>query len=114
MEEFLQNITDVDGTFQRVIQPCMESAARIKDLADTSTRNDPAGAMKLRRLRTSQLKRMDRLHRRWEDLLQVARDYDESVTFRPLSEMIDSIEDTTDDAWLHAKKFLDACVEDDM
>ena len=44
---------------------------------------------------------------------QKARDYDESVTFRSLSAMIDSTEEATDEAWLHAKEIIDSCVEDD-
>ena len=100
LEEFLQNITDLDGTFQKAIQPCLESAARIRDLAKISASNNPNGIAKLRRLRACQLKQMHRLQGGWEDLLQTAREYDESVTFRRLSEIIESTEDAADEAWL--------------
>ena len=56
---------------------------------------------------------MHRLKEQWEDLLQTTRDFDESVTFRSLSAMIDSMEDATDEAWLHAKEIIDSCLEDD-
>ena len=78
----------------------MESAARIRDLAKISASNNPNGIAKLRRLRASQLKQMHRLQGGWEDLLQTAREYDESVTFRRLSEIIESTEDAADEAWL--------------
>ena len=88
-EEFLQNITYFDGTFQKATQPCLESAARIRDLAEMSARDHPIRIAKLKRLRASQLKTMNLLQGSWEDLLQMARDYDESVTIRGLSAMID-------------------------
>ena len=76
----------------------MESAARIGDLAEMSALDDPNRIAKLKRLHASQLKRMNCLQGSWEDLLQMARDYDESVTFRHLSTMIDSTEDATVEA----------------
>ena len=55
---------------------------------------------------------MHRQEERWEDLLQTARDFDESVTFRRLSEIIESTEDDVDEAWLHAQELIDSCAED--
>ena len=104
-EEFLQNITDLDGTFQKAIQPCLESAAHIRELAEISACDDHKGVAKLKRLCASKLKKMNHHQGSWEDLLQMARDYNESITFRCLSAMIDSTEDATDEAWLYAKGF---------
>ena len=109
-EDFLQNITDVVGGFQRAVLLCLESAERMRNLANTSTSGDPDGIAKLRKLRDSQLKRMHHLQRRWKVLLQMARDFDESVTFRRLSDIIESTEDTVDGAWLHAKELMDPCM----
>ena len=74
-EDFLQNITDINGAFQKAIQPCLESAERMRNLAKTSASGDPNSIAKLRKLRVSQHKR------------QTAWDFDESVTFRRLSEI---------------------------
>ena len=90
----------------------MELARRIRDLADTSAGGKPDGIAKIKQLRTYQLKRMHHLQGRWEDLLQTARDFDESVTFRRLSEIVESTEDAVDEAWLHAKELIGSCVED--
>ena len=45
------------------------------------------------------LNKMDHLQKYWEDLLQMARDFNESVTFRHLSALIDTVEETADKAW---------------
>ena len=113
LEDFLQNVTDIDRAFEKAIQPCLELAECIKNLANTSAGRQPNGIAELRRLRTSQLKWMHRLQGRWEDLLQMARNFDESVTFRRLSEIVESAEDAVDEAWLHAKELIDSCAEDD-
>ena len=61
-----------------------ETAERMKNLADTSTSGDPNGIAQLRKLCDFQLKWMHHLQRRWDVLLQMARDFDKSVTFRRL------------------------------
>lgn len=118
-ENFLKNITNTDGRFQRVVPHClcvvllcMETAEHMRNLADTSTSGDPKGITQLRKLRDFQLKWMRRLQRRWDVLLQIASEFDESVTFRRLSDIIDSTEDTVDKAWLYAKERLNPYVED--
>ena len=112
-EDFLQNITDRDGAFQKAIQPRLEYAKRIRNLAKTSETDDPYGIAQLRKLRAAQLKRMNRLQGRWEDLLQTARDFDESVTFRHLSEIIESTEEDVEEAWLNTKQLIDSHAEND-
>ena len=102
----------IQPTFQKVIQPCLEYAEHILNLAKTSASGDPYGIAQLRKLRASQLKRMHRLQGRWEDLLQTARDFDESVTFRRLSEIMESTKDEADEEWLNAKQLMDSYAED--
>ena len=100
--DFLQNITD----------PCLDMAKRIRHLVDTFVDGAPEGIAKIKRLRTCQLTRLHHLQERWEDMLQTAREFDESVTFRRLSDIVESTEDTVDEAWLHAKEFIDSCEAD--
>ena len=47
-EEFLQNITDLDGAFALTVQPCLELARRIRHLADTSAGGKSDGVAKIK------------------------------------------------------------------
>ena len=41
-------------------------------------------------------------------MLQIATDFDESVVFKRLSDLIEFAEEVTDNALLHAEEFLDS------
>ena len=43
----------------------------------------------------------------------MAKEFDESVIFRRLSDIIESTEDTVDEAWLYSKERVDPYVEDE-
>ena len=74
-EDFLQNITDLDGAFVLTVHPCLELARCIKHIAKTSADSEPDRVTKKKQLRAYQLKWLHHLQGRWEDLLQTARDF---------------------------------------
>ena len=84
-----------------------------RHLGNTSKSGDPKGIAQLTKLREFQLKWLHRLQRQWNVLLQMAKEFDESVTFRRLSGIIESPEDTMDEAWLYAKERVDPYVENE-
>ena len=111
--DFLQNITDLDGSFALTVVPCLDMAKRIRQMVDTfADLKIPDGIAKIKRIRVCQLTRLHHLQERWEDMLQTAREFDESVTFRRLSDIVESTEDTVAEAWLYAQEFIDSCEAD--
>ena len=107
--DFLQEVTDLDGAFALTVVPCLNMAKHIRYLVDTFEDGDLDRLAEIKRLRTCQLARLRRLQERWEDVLETACEFDESVTFRRLSDIVESTEDTVDKAWSHAKEFIDSC-----
>ena len=85
--DFLQEITDLGGAFALTVIPCLDMAKRIRHLVDTFADSEPDRIAKIKRLRTCQLTRLRHLQERWEDMLETAQEFDESVTFRRLSDI---------------------------
>ena len=105
---FLQDLTDLDGAFELTVLPCLDMADHIQYLVAVADKT-PDGIAKIKRIRASQLVSLRLLQERWEDMLETAREFDESVTFRRLSDIVESTEDTVADAWFHATDFIDSC-----
>ena len=108
---FLQDLTDLDGAFALTVLPCLDMADHIQYLVAVADKT-PDGIAKIKRIRASQLVSLRLLQERWEDMLETARGFDESVTFRRLSDIVESTEDTVADAWFHATDFIDSCEVD--
>ena len=105
---FLQELTDIDVAFAYTVIPCLNMARHIRYLVDTFEDGDPDGIAEIKQSHNYQLERLRCLQDRWEDVLKTARGYDESVTFRRLSEIVETPEDIVDEAWSHAKEFIDS------
>ena len=110
-KEFLQSITDLDGAFALTVQPCLDLARRIRHVTETYDVGDSDAVATIKRLRKYQSKRLHHLQGRWEDLLQTAREFDESVTFERLSNIVEYTEEAVHEAWLYAKVFMASCEE---
>ena len=109
--DFIQSITDLDGDFERLVLPCLDLANRITYEMDTSKMGDPEAISTIKRLRRFQSVRMHQLRDRWRDLLQTAKEFDESATFRQLSDIVEYAEDSIMEAWLEARSFMSSCKE---
>ena len=110
-KEFLQSITDLDGAFELTVQPCLDLTGRIRLVTETYEVGDSDAVSTIKWLRKYQSKRLHHLQGRWEDLLQTAREFDESVTFERLSNIVEYTEEAVHEAWLYAKAFMASCEE---
>ena len=109
--QFLQKMTDLNGNFKPLVTSCLHLATLIIHTVDTSELGDPDAVAIIKQLRKKQTTDMHRLRERWEDLLQVADDHDESATFERLSNIMDYTEDVVNDTWFDAKSFMSSCEE---
>ena len=105
-ETFLKTVTDVDGTFQASKVDCLELAAGIMDIVDRGQDVNPAEVKRLTDLRDVLVGEFSMLQDLWEDLSRSALDFDESVAFVHISELVEVAEEAMDNALFHSRDLL--------
>jgi hypothetical protein len=107
-EKFLRRIMDVDGTFRSSKAACLESAAAVMALVKQDMAISPTDAGRLVDLRKTLEQTFARIEGSWENLLQSARNCDESVVFIAISELVEVTEEATDNALFQSEDLLRA------
>ena len=100
-EKFLRRITDVDGAFRS-----SKAAAAVMALVRQDMAISPTDAGRLVDLRKTLEQTFARIEGSWENLLQSARDCDESVVFIAISELVEVTEEATDNALFQSEDLL--------
>ena len=103
---YLQRVTDVDGIFQSSKIACLQLASDIMAFVDKDTAINPTEARRLAVSREALVKKFARLKGSWENLLQATLDYDESVVFAEVSEIVEVTEVATNQALFRSEDLL--------
>jgi hypothetical protein len=104
--EFLKRLTDVDGIFQDSRTTCLQLASDIMTFVARGVDVNPAEAGDVADLKETLGRKFERLKGSWENLLQSALDYDESVVFGDIADLVEITEGTTEEALFGAEDLL--------
>ena len=88
-EAFLREVKDVDGVFRGSKAAYLELVANIMALVNKDTDMDAMEAECLVDLRNTLVKKFARLKGSWENLLQSSLNFDESVVFTSILELVE-------------------------
>jgi hypothetical protein len=87
---FLRSLTDIDDVFQDSKVVCLRLAVDIMSFVDKGNGVNPEEAGDLEELRGCLKRKFARLKGSWENLVQSTLDYDETVVFAKLAELVGS------------------------
>ena len=94
------------GVFRSSKAICLGLADQIKSLVNKGTNIDATEPEHLIDLRTTLVKKFARLKGSWENLLQSYLDFEESVVFTSILELVELTEEATDNALFHSEDLL--------
>ena len=102
-EEYLRNASDVDDIFQDSTKICLGLAKEIMTFVNDTQKGKPKEAAELKEMRSRLGKTFARMESRWENLLQEARENQETVEFTKLEELVKTARIATEDAMLGSR-----------
>jgi hypothetical protein len=111
---FLRSLTDIDDVFQDSKVVCLRLAVDIMSFVDKGNGVNPEEAGDLEELRGCLKRKFARLKGSWENLVQSTLDYNETVVFAELAELVEVTEAATDDALFGSEDLLQQLMDRDL